>query len=404
MTTDDALAWLREEGDLVGVIGAEVDLIQSGKEYKALCPFHEEKTPSFYVVPEKGFYKCFGCGESGDLFSFVEKTQGVGFLDALRWLAEHHGIELEQRRSRSPDAIRRMSRQESYVEDAAELWLRVGIKDPVRRHHLGADLTGTPPLLLIPFWGPADPRSAPGGWLGYRSDRRIVGWHPRGRSDLGGCLLLPSDFRRRIADEIPVFTPSPLTALRMEESGILALSAAPAPREGADPWLEKAQISQLIQKSGEQLGRIGLAVPIRDQAGRRHNDYHRAFHETARILFGLGIEPILVDVGKEGYGQPFGWNWAQQRAAGPLRPEGENVLVCSAFQVRVHDLSRRLADQTIDVERAVEGLIEPLRALRDRNALLYETHLAWATQTIPDVTAAHLESRLDPGEGETEAF
>ena len=82
-------------GDLIGEYG--VDLRRSGINAKACCPFHQEKTPSFMVNLDKGFYKCFGCGEGGDHFTFVQKFEGIPFIEAVRKLAERAGIRLEER-------------------------------------------------------------------------------------------------------------------------------------------------------------------------------------------------------------------------------------------------------------------------------------------------------------------
>ena len=67
MIPDEVVDEVRARVDLVEVIGESVPLKRSGKDWKGRCPFHEDKTPSFYVVPDKGFYKCFGCGESGSV-------------------------------------------------------------------------------------------------------------------------------------------------------------------------------------------------------------------------------------------------------------------------------------------------------------------------------------------------
>jgi len=93
---DDVVDEVRARADIVEIIGEHVALKKSGKDYKARCPFHEERTPSFYVVPAKGFYKCFGCGESGDVFTFLMKRSGLGFLDAVRAVAERSGMEIRE--------------------------------------------------------------------------------------------------------------------------------------------------------------------------------------------------------------------------------------------------------------------------------------------------------------------
>ena len=100
MATFDAntLADIKSRIDLVDLIGEYgVDLHRSGVNAKACCPFHKEKTPSFTVNTEKGFYKCFGCGEGGDHFTFVQKYEGIPFIEAVRKLAERAGVKLEER-------------------------------------------------------------------------------------------------------------------------------------------------------------------------------------------------------------------------------------------------------------------------------------------------------------------
>jgi DNA primase len=96
MIPDDQVDEVRSRADIVQVIGDLVPLKKSGKDYKACCPFHDEKTPSFYVVPAKGFYKCFGCGESGDVFAFLMKRHGLSFVDAVKHVAASSGVEIRE--------------------------------------------------------------------------------------------------------------------------------------------------------------------------------------------------------------------------------------------------------------------------------------------------------------------
>ncbi len=91
---EDAVTQIKQKLDIVDVIGSYVSLKKSGRNYKALCPFHNEKTPSFMVSQELQIYKCFGCGVGGDIFNFVEAIEGVDFPRALEILAEKAGVKL----------------------------------------------------------------------------------------------------------------------------------------------------------------------------------------------------------------------------------------------------------------------------------------------------------------------
>ena len=90
----DQVDEVKQKTDIVSLIGEYVQLKKAGRNYKALCPFHGEKTPSFMVSPELQIYKCFGCSEAGDAFTFLEKYEGMDFGEALRFLADRAGIKL----------------------------------------------------------------------------------------------------------------------------------------------------------------------------------------------------------------------------------------------------------------------------------------------------------------------
>jgi len=85
---------LLQRTDLAELIGSRITLKKAGGNYKARCPFHDEKTPSFNVRPDKGFYHCFGCGAHGDAISFVREFDGLGFTDAVEDLARRAGLEV----------------------------------------------------------------------------------------------------------------------------------------------------------------------------------------------------------------------------------------------------------------------------------------------------------------------
>src|SRR3954469_3525067 len=83
---------IRRRLPLSGVVGRRVRLAKKGREFEGLCPFHNEKTPSFFVNDDKAFYHCFGCGAHGDAIAFTVNTEGLSFPEAVQRLAEEAGL------------------------------------------------------------------------------------------------------------------------------------------------------------------------------------------------------------------------------------------------------------------------------------------------------------------------
>ncbi len=109
MFDDSALTEIRNRLDLVDLVSEHVSLKKAGSNYKGLCPFHSEKTPSFIVSPEKQIFHCFGCHEGGDLFSFLMKLESLTFPEAIEKLASKAGVELQtnsdQQKTRNENEI-----------------------------------------------------------------------------------------------------------------------------------------------------------------------------------------------------------------------------------------------------------------------------------------------------------
>ena len=99
----ETLDQIQERVDVIELVSAYLPLKRAGRNFRALCPFHHEKTPSFMVSPEKQIFHCFGCGEGGDVFQFVMKTERITFLDAVRSLAEKTGIPIPTRDASSTE-------------------------------------------------------------------------------------------------------------------------------------------------------------------------------------------------------------------------------------------------------------------------------------------------------------
>lgn len=109
--------------DVVAVLSQYIQLTKAGSTYKARCPFHSEKTPSFTVSPVRDSYHCFGCGEHGDMFTFVEKVEGVDFKGALKILAEKAGVEIIYEHTSGPSKDER-ERLFAVLEDATKIFIR----------------------------------------------------------------------------------------------------------------------------------------------------------------------------------------------------------------------------------------------------------------------------------------
>lgn len=106
---DNQVEEVKSKTDIVSIIGERIELKKAGRNFKATCPFHGEKTPSFMVSPELQIFKCFGCGEAGDVFSFLEQYEGMDFPEALKYLAQKAGVKLKKFHGREVSEKERMT-------------------------------------------------------------------------------------------------------------------------------------------------------------------------------------------------------------------------------------------------------------------------------------------------------
>lgn len=102
---EDIVERIKSDTDILDLINEYVTLKKAGKDYAGLCPFHREKTPSFTVVPNKGFYYCFGCGASGNAVNFIMRHENLDYPEALRFLAKRAGITIPEKQSAYKDSI-----------------------------------------------------------------------------------------------------------------------------------------------------------------------------------------------------------------------------------------------------------------------------------------------------------
>ena len=127
---------IKERLDIAEVVGSYVKLEKAGQSFKARCPFHNEKTPSFFVSPSRQSYYCFGCGAKGDIFTFVEQTEGLDFKEALKILADRAGVELKKFSPQNKAEQSEKERILEALEEAAKFFAAELNRTPEARKYL----------------------------------------------------------------------------------------------------------------------------------------------------------------------------------------------------------------------------------------------------------------------------
>jgi DNA primase len=127
LISPDSVDRVKQAADIVEVISAHTDLRRQGAHYVGLCPFHDERTPSFSVEPQEKLYHCFGCGVGGDVIKFVEEKDGLNFAEAVEVLADRYGVELEREQEDPRAEARRQHRRrlEELLDRAASFYANV---------------------------------------------------------------------------------------------------------------------------------------------------------------------------------------------------------------------------------------------------------------------------------------
>ncbi len=111
----DTIDEIRNRADIEDIVSDYVSLKRKGKDMWGCCPFHNEKTPSFHIRPDQGFYKCFGCGKGGDAVTFVMELEGLEYVAAMRHLAQRYGIEIEEEELTSEQEEQQSERESLYI-------------------------------------------------------------------------------------------------------------------------------------------------------------------------------------------------------------------------------------------------------------------------------------------------
>ena len=259
-------AEIKNKLNVVDVVGETVQLKKAGTTFKGLCPFHGEKTPSFTVTPGRDSWKCFGCGEGGDIFSFVMKRDNLSFPEALKVLATRAGVELDERTTR---------------EDARKARLREVLESAIAFYHavLVGSKTGQPALDYLRGRGFTDDvikkhqlGYAPGGWdtltrqlaakRQIRADDLVeVGLAQPRQSARGGVY---DRFRERVIFPIRDMNGSPVGL-----GGRVLVSADDDRDHGpkylnspATPLFDKSRTLYLIDRAKAHIRKSGQAVIV----------------------------------------------------------------------------------------------------------------------------------------------
>lgn len=150
MGQDEAVRAIKERLDIVELVGDSVPLRKVGKNLRGLCPFHAEKTPSFYVSPERQTFHCYGCGRGGDIFSFLMEREGLSFPEALETLAERAGVEIH----RGSPGKRSLSEVMELALDFYRQNLQSSSGEPARKYLEGRNLASSAWPLFELGWAP----------------------------------------------------------------------------------------------------------------------------------------------------------------------------------------------------------------------------------------------------------
>jgi DNA primase len=327
---DAIIAQVRSAADIVDVISQHTPLKQAGRSHKGLCPFHREKTPSFHVDRDKGFFYCFGCGTGGDVFKFVMLTERYTFPEAVEYVATRAGITLPRRKEKASEsgkenlleaveeAAAAFHQALNWTPNAAEAYLNGRDVDPElwRKYGFGYAPDSWDYILKrlgrkfqpkqLEAAGLVLPRKSGDGFYDRFRNRLIVPIHSEGGSivGFGGRTLDGSDPKYLNSPESDVFTKSRLLYnLHRARDGMRRLDRAILVEGYFDCIaLDNAGVDGVVASMGTSLT-TGQAAMIRrlarrvvvaydgDEAGRG------ATLRAAPILLSAGLTVDVVDVG-----------------------------------------------------------------------------------------------------------
>lgn len=202
MISEEVIQRIKDEADIVDVISGKISLKRAGRNFIGRCPFHNEKTPSFTVSPDKQIYKCFGCGEAGNIFSFIMKTENLTFPEAVKSLGEKIGIDVEENGNSNKEKKDKFERMKKLNTDAAKFFFANLRKNQSAIKYLRDRKISDKTMNKFGIGFALD------SWQGIRDYLRTKGYFDREIEELGLIIKSPKNnyydrFRNRII--FPVF-------------------------------------------------------------------------------------------------------------------------------------------------------------------------------------------------------
>ncbi len=251
----DQIEEVKAKTDIVPIVTEHVELKKAGRNYKGLCPFHSEKTPSFMVSPELQIFKCFGCGESGDVISFLQKYEGMDFPEALKYLADRAGVKLIQRQFKGK------GEKEKLIEINA---LAAKFYNYILLNHK----VGKPAL-------------------DYMSKERGIKLETIKTFNIGFSPNIPLALKKFLIDK------KKYSYQDLEKAGIVYRRGS-----GAVDRFRGRIIFPLFDHRGNNIGLAGRILPsIKTEAGKYINSPETEVYHKSKVLYGLNL--VRRDIKKE---------------------------------------------------------------------------------------------------------
>ncbi len=382
-----AAAEIKQKLDLADYIGESVDLRKSGTSFKGLCPFHGEKTPSFYVTPARETWKCFGCGRGGDIFSFVMERETIDFPEALRRLAPRAGVELTERTTR---------------EDARRKRLREALEAAIAFYHqvLTVHSSGQPALEYLRERGFTD----------STVETFQLGWAPESWDALSRALIERRGFRAEDMEEAGLATRRSgrttvydrfrgriIFPIRDASGGATGLGGrvigqtTDGPKylnSPATPLFDKSRTLYLIDRAKGAIRRAGVAVLVEGNTDALMA-HQQGFDNVVGTL-GTALTAAQVELLTR-YAPRIAMAYDVDAAGQSAATFGATELSALVGEIERSPYRGRLTD--VDVVRLPEG--------RDPDELMRDDPDAWRTATeqpqpIMEYLIDHYARRHDP--------